>query len=76
MGEKSDIVNALSKMTTGSILALILGFQIWINQSNDQQWNERLATIMEEELASQERHNENAKSLGEALVRILEDRNE
>lgn len=75
MGEKSDIVNALSKLTTGSILALILGFQVWQNSVNDQQWNERAATIMERSAASHERQEANLKTLADALVRILEERN-
>jgi len=76
MGERTEILNALSKLTTGTILALILGFQIWNNSQNDQQWNERLGGIMERQAISLERQEENSKILGDALVRILEARND
>ena len=76
MGDRSEILDSLSKMTTGTILALILGFQIWTNYTNDQEWNERLAGFMERQAASQERQEVNQKILADALVRILEERND
>lgn len=76
MGERTEILNALSKLTTGTILALILGFQIWNNSQNDQQWNQRLGGIMERQATSLERQEETSKILADALVRILEAKND
>ncbi len=76
MGDKSEILDSLSKWSTGTILAVILGFQIWTNHADDKQWNERLAKIMERQAASQERREETSKTLSDALVRILEARND
>lgn len=76
MGDKSEILDSLSKLTTGSILALILGFQIWNSSQNDQQWNERLQMLMERNAATLDNIAENSKTLGDALVRILEKKND
>ena len=72
MGEKSEILDALTKMSTGTILACILGVQIYLGHTNDQQWNERLESIMERQAAAVEKNGETVQNLADALILLVE----
>lgn len=74
MGDRSEILDALSKWSTSTILAVALVVMVWMNASNTAKWNERIAGIMERQAESQERQEEATKTLSDALVDLLEDR--
>jgi len=72
MGDKSEILDSLSKWSTSTVLAVALVAMMWMNSHDDRQWDERLAGIMERQADSQERQEANAKALADALTKILE----
>lgn len=74
MGDKSEILDSLSKWSTSSVLAVALVFMVWMDHRDETNWDARLAGIMERQAASQERHEETAKKLAETLIELLGER--
>ena len=72
MGDKSEILDSLSKWSTSTVLAVCLVAMVWMDAHNETKWDDRLAGIMERQAASQERQEKAAETLASALVRILE----
>lgn len=72
MGDKSEMLDSLSKWSTSTVLAVALVAMVWLQSRSDTQWNERLAGIMERQAASQERQEAITEQLSHTLVKILE----
>lgn len=72
MGDKSEILDSLSKWSTSTVLAVALLALVWMDSHDEAQWDERLAGIMERQADSHERQEANTKALADALTKILE----
>ena len=72
MGDKSEMLDALSKWSTSTILSVALVVMVWIDASDEANWDARLAGIMQRQAESQERQDKAMESFAESLVKILE----
>jgi len=72
MGDKSEMLDALSKWSTSTILSVALVVMVWIDASDEANWDARLAGIMQRQAESQERQEKAMESFAESLVKILE----
>lgn len=72
MGDKSEILDALSKWSTSTVLAVALGAIVWMDHSEDNKWNARIGAMLQRQVVAQERQEENSRNLAAALLRLLE----
>ena len=71
MGDKSEILESLSAMSTGTLLALILAAQVYFQYDNDRQWNERMAAVFERQAAAAEQMVALSERNGKLLMAII-----
>ena len=72
MGERSEILDALAKWSTSTVLAVALCAMVWMDHHDEHNWDTRIEDIMERHAAAQERHEEHARRLANTLVQLLE----
>ena len=72
MGEKSEILESLSKLSVSVVLSLVLGMQMYFQWYNDYQWSERMHALMERQAAAAEKQVDNQEVLAQALRELIE----